>query len=87
MLCEIYVGKGVYDTIHGRLLNNTCSDVCGGALYKELVSNHSHTLRSFVTLTFNTDGIPVFKSSKYAFWPMFLVVNELPYKMRFALCT
>ena len=68
------------DTIHGRLQSYTCNDICVGVLYKELISNHSHTLESFVTLTFNTDGIPVFKSSKYAFWPMFLVVNELPYK-------
>ena len=33
--------------------------ICCGALYKELVSSYSHKLLHFVTLTFNTDGIPV----------------------------
>ena len=31
---------------------------------------------------FNTDGIPVFKSSKYESWPLLLLINELPYKQR-----
>ena len=26
----------------------------------------------------NTDGVPVFKSSSTSFWPIFLVINELP---------
>lgn len=81
------VGQGVYETLRERLhdiFTSTChDDICGGALYKELASNHLHKLQNFVTLTFNTDGIPVFKSSKYALWPMFLMVNELPYKMRY----
>jgi hypothetical protein len=28
------------------------------------------------------DGIPVFKSSKLAIWPLFCIVNELPYTQR-----
>ena len=82
------MGQGVYDTVCQRLHDISTSqlynDICGGVLYKELVSSYSCKLRHFVTLTFNTDGILVFKSSKYAFWPMYLTVNELPYKMRFA---
>jgi hypothetical protein len=30
----------------------------------------------------NTDGIPVYKSSKFSLWPFYLVINELPYKQR-----
>ena len=30
----------------------------------------------------NTDGIPVFKSSKLAIWPLYCIVNELPYAQR-----
>ena len=30
----------------------------------------------------NTDGIPVFKSSGFALWPLYLVINEIPYKER-----
>lgn len=35
-----------------------------------------------VTLTWNTDGVPVFHSSEYSVWPLELMVNELPYKER-----
>ncbi|KAH6922696.1 hypothetical protein HPB50_018225 [Hyalomma asiaticum] len=31
-----------------------------------------------LTLTINTDGTPVFKSSKTSVWPLQIVVNELP---------
>lgn len=40
-------------------------------------NNESHL--SFI---FNTDGIPIFKSSKTSIWPIFLMINELPYRMR-----
>ena len=57
---------------------------CGGVLYKELLSGGlcGELPGDYVTVTFNTDGIPVFKSSNYSFWPMFLLINELPYKQR-----
>ena len=35
-----------------------------------------------ISFTFNTDGAAVFKSSKVSVWPIFLVINELPYKLR-----
>ena len=31
-----------------------------------------------VSLTFNTDGVEVYKSSKYSLWPIWLQINELP---------
>ncbi len=31
-----------------------------------------------VSLVFNTDGAPVFKSSGISLWPVYLVINELP---------
>ena len=40
-------------------------------------NNESHL--SFI---FNTDGIPIFKSSKTSIWPIFLMINELPFGMR-----
>ena len=30
----------------------------------------------------NIDGLPLFKSSKFSLWPMYFVINELPYKLR-----
>ena len=35
-----------------------------------------------ISFTWNMDGIPVFKSSKLAIWPLFCIVNELPYAQR-----
>jgi len=32
----------------------------------------------------NTDGVPVFKSSKVSIWPLYLVIKELPYGKRMA---
>ena len=37
-----------------------------------------------LTLLFNTDGIPLYKSSKVNIWPVFLAINELPPEKRFA---
>jgi hypothetical protein len=37
-----------------------------------------------ISLTLNTDGISMFKSSaKCSLWPLYLVINELPPQMRF----
>lgn len=35
-----------------------------------------------ITLTWNTDGIPIFHSSDYSVWPLEVMVNELPFKER-----
>lgn len=35
-----------------------------------------------ITCSINTDGVNVFKSSTFAIWPIFLSINELPYKLR-----
>ena len=35
-----------------------------------------------LSFVLNTDGAPVFKSSKVSIWPVFLVINELPFKIR-----
>ena len=30
-----------------------------------------------LSLMWNADGVPLFKSSKYSLWPMYLLINEL----------
>ena len=35
-----------------------------------------------ISLTWNIDGLPVFSSSKFSLWPCYLVVDELPYRLR-----
>lgn len=60
-------------------------DIYDGKLYRELV-NKAGILNSGnnISFLFNTDGVPVFKSSKVSIWPLFLVINELPYEKRMA---
>lgn len=65
---------------------NGIEDIYDGAVYKRFsefggpLSSENPTNVSF---TWNTDGIPVFKSSKFSLWPLYLVINELPFKQRF----
>ena len=33
-------------------------------------------------LTWNVDGVPILKSSKFSVWPLYLVINELLYDLR-----
>jgi hypothetical protein len=37
-----------------------------------------------ISLLFNTDGVPLYNSSKVGLWPVYLVINELPPVMRFS---
>ena len=36
-----------------------------------------------IKVTLYTDGVNTFKKSKYAIWPIFLVLNDLPYNLRY----
>lgn len=68
---------------YGEATSARCDDICAGRLYRELLSSQlMGTTQHYVSVIFNTDGIPVFKSSNYEFWPLFLLINELPYKHR-----
>ncbi|PFX13893.1 hypothetical protein AWC38_SpisGene21989 [Stylophora pistillata] len=60
-------------------------DIVDGTVYRKFkepggfLSNKAN-----LTLLFNTDGIPLYKSSKVNIWPVFLAINELPPEERFA---
>ena len=36
-----------------------------------------------LSFTYNTDGVPLFESSKFFLWPLHFAVNELPCPQRF----
>ena len=63
------------------LKSNTVKDVTTSALYKELIVKHGLG-PSDMTLTWNTDGIPIFNSSNFSVWPLQASVNELPPHLR-----
>ncbi|KAL1483579.1 hypothetical protein MTO96_001862 [Rhipicephalus appendiculatus] len=56
-------------------------DITDGVLYKKM--RHALKMRwCDLTLTLNTDGSPVFKSSKGSVWPIQVSLNELPVPFR-----
>lgn len=57
-------------------------DVYDGLLYKKLLSETPKESQ-LITYVFNTDGAPLFNSSKRAFWPILIILNELPPEVRF----
>ncbi|KAL1472032.1 hypothetical protein MTO96_039584 [Rhipicephalus appendiculatus] len=56
-------------------------DVTDGDLYRS-TQRQLDMSWSDLTLTFNTDGAPVFESSKNSIWPIQVLINELPVALR-----
>lgn len=86
-LRNLFSQQGFYEKLNHRFqrenIQEKYGDVYDGELYKSYSENGGPlSQQENVSFTFNTDGAPVFKSSKISVWPIFLVVNELPYKLR-----
>lgn len=85
---EFFSRPGFLDLLKHRFIRvkkdeDNIEDIYDGELYKR----HTGTKGILcdernISLMWNTDGIPVFKSSKFAIWPLYFVINELPYKER-----
>lgn len=54
------------------------SDVCDGSQYAKLNINFPNS----ISLACNTDGVPLFNSSNKVLWPVYFIVNELPFALR-----
>ncbi|KAK3908358.1 Titin [Frankliniella fusca] len=63
---------------------NEFSDIYDGESYKDFANSltEDEDNVTVISLTGNTDGTPLFKSSKYSIWPFFASINELPPAMR-----
>lgn len=82
-------GQGYLEKIqmryHLRTGNgNDRSDIYDGVVYQEQMASGFLSNQSNILFILNTDGVPVFRSSSFSFWPIYLIINELPYKMRYA---
>ncbi|XP_064482783.1 uncharacterized protein LOC135395609 [Ornithodoros turicata] len=53
------------------------TDLTSGALYKR-VRQELGCKANDLTITFSTDGSPVFKSTTSSLWPIHMILNELP---------
>ena len=76
----------LYNSLTNRNLDSIINtrliyDVTSSQLYKELISIHGFTGND-LSLLWNTDGIPVFRSSNFSVWPLQASVNELPPHLR-----
>jgi hypothetical protein len=62
------------------------SDIVNGAAYKNATRNGYHLTPWDITMTLNTDGVSIFKTSRSgSLWPVYLTVNELPAISRYSL--
>lgn len=65
------------DRVHEK--KGKIKDTCDGKKYRDFVKQLSKKDRkNYTTITFNTDGAPIFESSTQSMWPIYLMINELP---------
>lgn len=87
-LSLLFKRPGFYDKIQHRFFrkkinDDNLEDIYDGSVYKKMVSDGFLSNKNNISFTWNSDGVPIFKSSKFAIWPLYLVINELPPSMRF----
>ena len=88
-LQSLYKRKGFKEKLNYRFTrqdppSTIYSDIYDGSLYKSLsvegqILSDSHA----ISFTWYSDGVQIFKSSKFSIWPFYLTINELPYNERF----
>jgi hypothetical protein len=77
------------DLVNSGDSNSTIQDFYDGNIYKKLLDDRENgekfRRKEALTLMINTDGISKSKNSDLTIWPIFLVINELPFEMRFCM--
>jgi len=78
-VCKKYIQEMFYKRIQNIV------DITSGSEYKKMaVEGFLDRKNPYnITVTFNTDGISLFKSTNVSLWPIYLAINELPPKERF----
>jgi hypothetical protein len=72
--------RNLFQNVFERESQKT-SKMYDGLLYKE-ARQKKQMSHEDITFTWNTDGVPLFKSYKISMWPLFLCTNELLYNVR-----
>jgi len=79
---------GFFDDLQHRFTRvkhdaSAYEDIYDGEVYKNLSSPGAFLSNPHnISLLWNTDGIPCFKSSKMSIWPLLFQINELPFRKR-----
>lgn len=84
---KLFHRRNFYNSLQERFAREQGEDGClrdvyDGLLYKEHTDNGFLACSHHFSMTYYTDGVPVFKSKNYSFWGFFLTINELPYRER-----
>ncbi len=59
------------------------ADMHSGELYKDLSGREGPLVAGkAISFTLNTDGVECFHSTNQSFWPVLLMINELPFNER-----
>ncbi|OXU16412.1 hypothetical protein TSAR_013787 [Trichomalopsis sarcophagae] len=85
---DIYIFDNLLKNVQARTTtisnHDTIKDVYNGQICQKILQSHeSKEFEYLLTLNFNTDGAPLTKSGKRAFWPLQLILNDLSPKLRF----
>lgn len=86
-LQTLYKRNGFYNSLQDGFdnrqnLSDSINDLYDGHLYQTFIQNGFLSNRNNISLSWYTDGVPVFKSSKVSMWPLCFSINELPFKER-----
>ncbi|XP_039311266.1 uncharacterized protein LOC113003043 isoform X1 [Solenopsis invicta] len=65
--------------------DDSISDIQDGLMYlnNKYIKKKNDEHKIVLSLNMNTDGTPIFESSKKSIWPLQCIINELPPKIRF----
>lgn len=83
-----------YPVSRSKINPDAIEDIQDGLLYKKNfgsdgffkgVSDEKRKAEIHISFQLFTDGVALFRSSKYSSWPVYLVVNELPPNCRYAM--
>ena len=84
---SFFAKDGFFDDLQYRFRRTPqpgkIGDIYDGHIYKSLFDDNGVlTNPNNISLTWNTDGVPLFKSSSFSLRPLYFIINELPYNKR-----
>ena len=83
-----------YPVTRRKINPDAIEDIQDGLLYKRHfgsdgyfkgTSDQNRKTEIHISFQINTDGVALFRSSKYSIWPIYLSVNELPPNCRYCI--